>query len=428
MTSSSVLPNWVSTLKPEEENKPAWLSDLQQKEWQAFLETGIPTRQHERYKYTDLNFLKQVSLKIAAKRDEDDLYDAIHQQRLRLGESALVVLVNGYFIPALSDLHKIPHEVIISSLSDAIKNHEALVQPHLLKALDAKRYPLASLNDALFRDGLFFYLPANKALSAPVHLLHFSIGEDDFISHPHHVWVLGENSQLKIVEEYVAFNERAYFNNIVTEITVDSGAVFTYYKIQQESKQATHMAQTVVHQHANSQTRFLHFSHGAKFSRDDLLIKLMETGASCRANGYYHACDRQYVDYHLDILHLAPRSESEMLYKGILNHEARAVFNGRLYVEKDSQKITAYQANHNLLLANESEVYSKPELEIYADDVKCKHGATVGQLNTAALFYLQSRGIPKEEAMHILLKGFAEEIMSRIDHPGILARIEEVML
>lgn len=404
-------------------------SSFQQQHEQAFAAYGIPTRKNERYKYADLAFLNIEKFTRAALRDQDDLYDAIHQHRLRQGDSALVVMVNGYFIPALSDLHKLPHDVIICSIDTAFNEHDALIKPHLLSTDDTKSYPFASQNAANLTDGLFIYVPDNKKITVPVHLLTFNIGEDHIAAYPHHMIVLGNESELSIFDEYVAFNDRTYLTNSVMTFSVAENAKLSYCKMQQESINAAHIAHLFVKQYTNSETHFINFTKGAKFSRDDLNIKLLEQGASCHTSGFNRTLfNNQYCDQHVDILHLAPHSQSDMLYKSILDNKSKSVFNGRLYVEKDAQKIIAYQANHNLLLSDNAEVYSKPELEIYADDVKCKHGASTGQIDQEALFYLQSRGIARDEALNMLLDGFAEEVMQRVKHAGMLTRIQEVML
>ncbi len=214
--------------------------------------------------------------------------------------------------------------------------------------------------------------------------------------------------------------------NVVTHMNLGKEAQFDYCKIQTESNQAIHVAHTFIQQRQDSKATLTYFSTGGAFARDEVMVKLLEPGADCRTGGFYHLNeDNQYIDYHVDIDHVAPRSQSEMLYKGILDKKSRAVFNGRLYVGKNAQKILAYQANHNLLLSKTAEVYSKPELEIYADDVKCKHAASTGQIDQEALFYLRSRGISHQDALTILLRGFTQDILERITHPGIRMRIEE---
>lgn len=231
-----------------------------------------------------------------------------------------------------------------------------------------------------------------------------------------------------LIEEHVSLGNQTYFINSVAQAIVSEQAHFTYYKLQRENDQAIHMAHLFVEQMRDSVTSLTHFSRGGYFARDEVVIKLQGQGAYCQTSGFYSVCrDDQWVDYHIDMNHLAPNSHSEMLYKGILKNKSRAIFNGRLLVEKTAQKTLAYQANHNLLLSNEAEAYSKPQLEIYAEEVKCKHGATIGQINEEALFYLRSRGLNKQQAIEVLLQGFAGEIIQSIPHPGIKSRFQEMM-
>lgn len=431
MNSVASLPAWLEKAGQADASLslPQWAVDLRQQQWEAFVKNGLPTRRDERWKYADLSFLTNKPFSTAPTIEADRFLDVINQHRLQRGESILLVFINGYFQPTLSDLAKLPKDVIACSMMTAMQQQADLVKAHWLSPSDARHYPFVSLNTALSLDGLFFYLPKACELTAPIHLLSLIVGKEAFVACPQHLFLLGEQSKLTLVEEYFSFTEQAYMMNVVTQMVAEKEAQLDYYKIQSEGKQATHLAHTLVQQKQNSQINFTHFSSGGLFARDEIIVTLQESGANCRTGGFYHLRDdNQYVDYHLDINHAAPHSQSEMLYKGIIDKKARAVFNGRLHVEKGAQKILAYQANHNLLLSKEAEVYSKPELEIYADDVKCKHGASTGQIDQEAIFYLRSRGIDKDEAIGIWLQGFAEEILQRVTHAGIKMRAEEIVL
>jgi Fe-S cluster assembly protein SufD len=360
--------------------------------------------------------------------DADNLLDGVQQNRLQRCDSVMLVLVNGYFMPLLSDLNKLPEGVIACSMRDSAHQHLDLIKTHLKENIDADLYPFASLNASQLTDGLFLYLPDDMDMPLPVHLVSIVTGTEEFLAHPRHIFILGKNSKLVFLEEHYSHTDLSYMMNIVTSLVVEENAKLEYYKLQCEGKNAVHMAHTFIRQKQNSSVSFTDFATGGTFARDEIVVKLQEPGAECRTGGFYRLHDdNQYIDHHIDIDHLAPRSNSEMLYKGILDNKSRAVFNGRLHVEQNAQKILAYQANHNLLLSNNAEVYSKPELEIYADDVKCKHGATTGQLDQDALFYMRSRGIEYAEAMNILLKGFAEEVLQRVTHPGIKLRLQELL-
>jgi Fe-S cluster assembly protein SufD len=389
-------------------------------------EQHLPTRQNERWKYADLDYLKQQTFTEATHDTVNDLEDVINHYRLQLGDSTLMVFVNGYYMPSYSDRVKLPHQVIACSLDEAMIQHADLMPADQMSLDD---YPFAKLNKSVGTNGFFLYVPANIKIAAPLHFLSIVTDTHEFVAHSQRIVILGDESNLSMIEEYASLAEQSYFMNIVNHLYVGKKARLTYCKIQEEGKCATHIAATFVTQNQDSHTDFKHFSCGSLFARDDLVVSLNEKGANCTTRGFYSLQqDNQYIDHHVDIRHRAPHSTSEMLYKGILKNKSRSVFNGRLYVEKDAQKITAYQANHNLLLSQTAEVYSKPELEIYADDVKCKHGATTGQLDQDAIFYMQSRGIARDEAVAILLQGFADEVMHDISHPGIKKRVMEMVM
>jgi Fe-S cluster assembly protein SufD len=322
-------------------------------------------------------------------------------------------------MPELSDLAKLPQDVI------ACRMEKSLI--HKIE-INAYKHPFANLNAESFTDGLFLKLPENCVLTAPLHILSLTMGDEAFIAHPRNEIYLEQNSQCMILEEHYSLADAAYMVNILTTIHVGKNAKIEHYKIQREGKKATHLASHFVQQQKDSYYSHVNISGGGKAVRDDVIVNLLESGAECHTSGFYHLRnDNQYIDNHIDINHIAPNSNSDMLYKGIVDNKSRAVFNGRVHVAQDAQKILAYQANHNLLLSKEAEVYSKPELEIYADDVKCKHGATTGQLDQDALFYLRSRGIAHNEAIEILLQGFSEEILERVQHIGIRMRVLEVL-
>lgn len=416
------LPTW---LQPQPETNH-WLAAYRQRHWEAVAKTGLPTARQERWKYADLSFLAKQTFVQPSIANHADLADKIASLRIQQADTILLVMVNGHFSAALSDLRHLPPGVIISNLTDAIHQQAALIQATWK---DEHQNIFASINAAMFTDGLFVSVPDNTVITTPIHCVSLAIGDEAFIAQPKRLIVLGEQSQLTLVDEHAGVSQAAYLSNTTTHLVIGKTATLTHYKIQHEGEAATHIANTFVQQAQDSALRATYFSTGANFARDEVTARLTSAGAVCSTGGYYYLTrDNQYVDYHIDVDHAAPRSQSEMLFKGVLKQKSRAVFNGRLHVIKDAQKITAYQANHNILLSNQAEVYSKPELEIDADDVKCKHGATIGQLDEEALFYLRSRGIDQIEATNILLKGFAEEVLQRVHSTAIRAHIEKVMM
>lgn len=339
------------------------------------------------------------------------------------------IFEDGCFVSAHFSTVDEKKEIICCSMRDAIIHHESLVKKHWQANVDTKAYPFASLNTALFADGLFLYVADNTTLSQPLHLLFLTSDQQAWMAHPQHLVVLGKNSKLSVIADYTSNDATEYWMNSLTKISLAEQAQLDFCKIQNESSQAIHIATCLVEQKKASTANFLNFSFGGRFCRDDLTIMLQEDNAVCKTSGLY--ClrqDQQYIDHHVDILHHAAHGESEMLYKGILQKKSRAVFNGKLHVAAAAKKTQAYQANHHLLLSPTAEAFSKPELEIYADEVKCKHGATTGQLDAEALFYLCSRGVPQAEAERLLLQGFANDVLQRVNCVDTRQRIQEQLL
>lgn len=383
---------------------------------------------HERWKNTDLSvFDKHVFVD----SNTDAYVTAADVQIYLLPETAiLLVLVNGRFMPELSDLTQLPPGVIATSLQTARQQHADLVQKHFVNTVKATDYPYAALNIENQHDGLFLHVSANVNMTAPIHLLAITQAGEAIRTQTQNVLVFEKNSHATLLQEYVSHSAAPHFNNIVTSVTTEQSSVVQWVKHQHENPQAVHMENYFVRQAQDSEFNITHLTLGGQFSRDDIRAALQASGAVCRTSGFYHTCrDGQYVDHHVDILHQQPHTQSDMLYKGIMDKKSRAVFNGKLYVEKQAQKTNAVQGNHHILLSPHAEAYAKPELEIYADDVKCKHGATTGQLDQDALFYLRARGINEQEAKTMLLNSFAEDVLQRIQHQGIQQHIrQQVML
>ncbi|MBA3661366.1 MAG: Fe-S cluster assembly protein SufD [Gammaproteobacteria bacterium] len=388
---------------------PLWMNQKRDAHWQAFLQHGLPTRQDERWKYVDLNIREALQLASAK-----SIHPAIQKSDAVLDDSINVSFVNGYFQPLPA-----PDSIIVCSIREALQNHEILIKPYLEKTLDAKdakRFPLANLNAASFEDGLFLYIPANCKVALPIQLLSSVCLAETKIA-LHHLIVVDKNAHLEFLETYHSSIESLTVQNNATHIYLEEGSTINYYKLQHENAAAIHIAYTYIHQSKASMCSYYNFTNGAHFSRDDVVIDLQGEGALAKAFGFYqlHHPD-QYVDQHLEILHHASHTQSSMFYKGVLYAQNRGVFNGRLLIAKDIKKIKAEQTNHNLLLNNRAEMNSKPELEIYADDVQCNHGATIGELDEAAIFYLRARGLSKDAAIHTLLKGFSEEVFNTIEN------------
>lgn len=419
------IPAWLKK-RVDQPVEPSWCSKARDLSWQAFLEQGLPNKQQEKWKYTDLSILEHCDFAPVQSTDDKKLNLMLDAYRLQ-ETSILLVFFNGQYMPSFTESNALPEGVIISNLQTALLQHENLLQKYLFLEMNANYSAFADLNSAAFADGVFVYIPNDVELPLPIHLLSLVNHDREFITHPRHVLIFGERSKAILLEQYVALSDTAYMMNVVTNIIVSNQAKLDHYKIQTENQQAIHMAHAFIQQAKNSEVNFTDFAYGGLFARDDIVINMNESHAECRTAGFYHLKDdHQYIDHHINVLHSAPHTHSEMLYKGILDKKSRAVFNGLLHVSETAQKITAYQVNHNLLLSNHAEVYSKPELVIFADDVKCKHGATVGQLDQDALFYLRSRGIEQSAAMRMLQQAFAEEVMQRVNHTNIKTHVRAV--
>jgi Fe-S cluster assembly protein SufD len=380
---------------------------------------GLPLKSNERWKYTDLSLFDRQAFALSD-GTTTVTQEVIDGYRLKHSDAVFLVLIDGVFHHDFSDLANLPKEVIACGMQDARIHHADLVNQYYVDSISKHDYPFAALNTAELADGLFLYIPKGMQLSTPLHILSLSAAEQPVMTRTQNLFVCDDASRTTLFQEYVGLHDVIYFTNVVTMITAKQSSHLTLVKSQRDSQHAVHMENYFVQQAAESDISVTQITTGAQLSRDDLVISLNESGAICRTSGFYHTSrDGQYIDNHIDVKHAAPRTNSEMLYKGIADKKSRVVFNGSLYVAKDAQKINAVQGNHTLLLSNQAEAYSKPELEIYADDVKCRHGATTGQIDQDALFYMRARGIDHASAVNLLLKGFAEEVLQRIVHPDI---------
>lgn len=422
---------------------PFALIEYQQQQWNAFSTHGLPTRRDERWKYADLTSLtlreytQTTSLDMQSLKEENDqLASIIAQHRhAAMGEHAMtLVWVNGHLVLEHSDLAELKvmsEHIIACSLTEALLQFPELIKAYWPEPFQTTRFPFASMNAALFADSFFLSIPDDCEIKRPLHILSL-ITRDATLAQPHQLIVLGKRSQLTIVEEYVTTNQTQSMQamlNATTHFMVGDDATLSRTTLQNENSDTLHIAHTFIEQMQQSQVHLTHFFHRGHFSRNETIVKLNGQGATCHAAGFYQLQhDQQYLDHHLEIKHLAPRTHSEMHYKGTLQNKSSAVFNGKVFVDQHAQKVCAYQSNHNLLLSADSSVYSKPDLEIYSDDVKCKHGATVGQLDQDALFYLTARGIPEYLAMQMLLRGFANDILDRVTDPLIRKHIENTLI
>lgn len=391
-----------------------WLQQIRQKNLEHFAALGFPCRKQEHWKYTDLTFLDKQAFSTPECPNSGDRSAALATTNRQIPSSYRIVFVNGFYCADLSSLVGLESEAQLFSILD--DTQRGTIEYYLSQKSVCDNNPLIYWNVAEMLDGVFIRVPKNNRLSKPIHLLFLTSDKIDAKSlyAPRNIILLEENSQVVIFEEHVSTTSDDYFKNFVTQIDLKQGANLHYYKLQQEAKRAVHLASTHINQARDTQLRSFTISLGAQLARDDFSVALNEAGATCDAYGLYVTKEKQHVDHHTRIDHYAGHTKSEECYKGILSHQSTAVYNGKVIVHPQAQKINSKQTNKNLLLSNAAEVNTKPELEIYADDVQCAHGATVAQVDPESLFYLRSRGLSEAMATNLLVQAFADEILTLI--------------
>ncbi|MFL5312876.1 MAG: Fe-S cluster assembly protein SufD [Myxococcales bacterium] len=394
---------------------------LREASFARFAKLGLPTTQDEEWKYTSLAPLAQLRFERAAETTVRDV------DRWTIADvAARLVFVNGRYRPELSS--RAPGGAFAGSLAVALAEHPELVESELGRHADGQRDALTALNTAFIEDGAFVHLPAGAVLHAPIHLLYLSTAPGKpTLSQPRNLIVAGANSQAAVVETYAGPGDEVYFTNAVTEVVLGENAGLDHYKLQEESARAFHVAATQVRCGRGSRFTSHSLALGAALARNEMRALFASEGGECTLNGLYMATGKQHLDNRTVIDHKSPRCTSRELYKGVLDGQSRGVFSGRVLVRQDAQKTDARQTNKNLLLSDDAVVDTKPQLEIFANDVKCAHGAAVGQLDETALFYLRTRGIGEEAARSLLTYAFASEMVNLVPLGPLRARVRDLV-
>jgi Fe-S cluster assembly protein SufD len=395
---------------------------------ERFAALGFPTLDDEEWRFTNLAPLVRSRFELAP---PSTAISAEQVKRLAapVGDCTRLVFINGHYAPVLSTRRALPNGVVAGSLAEALRDHPDLVEPYLARYASFEQHPFIALNTAFLQDGAFLFLPRGVVIDEPVHLLFIATAPDTAgMVHPRSLVVVGENSQVRLVENYVGFEGEVAFTNAVTEIVLGPSAVVDHCKLQRESLRAFHVATLQVQLDRSSTFTNHAITLGGSLVRNEINAVLGAEGGECTLNGLYLGQGKQLIDNHTVIDHATPRCASHELYKGILDGQAHGVFNGKIFVRPDAQKTDAKQTNQTLLLSEEATINTKPQLEIYADDVKCTHGATVGQLDAEGLFYLRSRGIDQEAARSLLTFAFANDIIRRLKIGPLRAGLEESLL
>ncbi len=391
---------------------------------ERFADEGFPTPRQEDWKYTNVAPLERRAFTVFAA--DADAVSAAQLEALGIAGLAAhrLVFVNGQYSPSLSSVGRLPSGVTLVTLGEALdRNPEALASA---LAADEHHTVFSALNAAFTRDGVYLHLARDAFVDKPVHLLFVGSATGRAI-HPRNVVVAEAGARATLIEHYVGLGGAAYFTNAVTQVFAADHAAIEHYKLQQEAIDAFHVGGLHALQGRASRLLSHSVALGAALARNDITTSFQAQGCEADLDGLYLVAGRQHVDHHTRIDHAQPHGTSREHYRGVLDGSARGVFNGKVVVHPGAQRTDARQTNHNLLLSNAAEVDSKPQLEIYADDVKCTHGATVGQLDEAQLFYLRSRGVDEAVARSLLTHAFAHDVIERIRVGALRSRLEQLL-
>ncbi|TAK98391.1 MAG: Fe-S cluster assembly protein SufD [Verrucomicrobia bacterium] len=408
--------------------QPQWLLPLRKAGLARFAELGLPTLQHEDWRFTNIAAIARLPFSPVFDPANGVTADALKDFAFAQQTGSRLVFVNGHFAPKLSSVKNLPAGVKAGSLAAALASDAAFLEKHLGKYAASADNGFGALNQAFFLDGGFVHVPAGKIVEEPIQFVYVSTTKHSGATfHPRNLVIAEANSQVTILESYVSLGGSGYFTNAVTELFAGDNARLEFVKFQDESADAFHMAAFHCEFGRASNVNVHSFALGAKLSRNNIRAKLAGEGLECILNGLYLTRDEQLADHHMIVEHAQPHCASHEYFNGILDDKSRGVFHGRILVRPIAQKTDAKQTNKNLLLSDDAGADTKPQLEIYADDVKCTHGATIGQLNDESIFYLRSRGISPETARRMLIHAFAGEIIERIQHEPAREELDKLV-
>ena len=402
---------------------------LRDQAMESFCKQGIPTRKHEEYKYTHVGLMLKDEFYFSTNKNctEEQIED------LKFLKDAYVVIIeNGIFVRGSSNLQNLPKGLTICSLVDAVKSNSTVFEKHYAQYTDVYADPFIALNTAMNKDGVFIHIAKNVTIEKPIHIIHISTAFENTIIHPRNLIVVDENTQAKIIESFETVDSTAkIFSNSLTEIVINENAIVDYYKIQdenaclpdrQELGYLVNTTQVIQKKQSVFSTHTITLS--GSLVRNNLTLVLDGEHIESHLNGLYLTAGNQVVDNHTVVDHRKPNCNSNELYKGIVDGKSTATFNGKIFVRKDAQKTNAFQSNKNILLSEAGTINTKPQLEIYADDVKCSHGTSTGKLDEDKIFYLRARGLSLTSAKKLLMHAFASEVVDTIKIVSLREYIE----
>ncbi len=396
----------------------------------AFARLGFPTTRGEEWKYTNVSFIADASFVEATARAVGTLSDVTVLEPFTFDSAwPMVVFLNGRYAPSLSSLSVLPEGIRVLDLARASIDEPELLQRHLGVAAPADRDGFTALNAAFAGEGTLVHVAKEMVIDVPVHILHVTNAAGaGVMSHPRHVIVIERHAKASVIESYVALDNVTYFTNTVTEVYVEDGATLHHTRIQREARAAAHVGTIEARQGRDSHFLQFTFQTGAQLSRSNVYTVLEGDGCGTTLNGLYMLDGHQHGDHQTRVEHVAPNCFSREMYKGLLDGSSHGVFNGKVFVRPEAQKTDGKQTNNTLLLSEKAQIDTKPQLEIYADDVKCTHGATVGRMDETSLFYLKSRGVGAVLAKQLLMYAFAADVIETIENESVKEELERMTL
>ncbi|MGW9684714.1 Fe-S cluster assembly protein SufD [Flagellimonas sp. 2504JD1-5] len=388
---------------------------------------GFPSKKDEAWKYTSLNNIQKVDFSVFPKEESTLDYKDIKKYFLHEIDTYKIVFIDGVYSSYLSETTHDGVDVCLMSAAFSKPMYRQIIELYFNK-IASKDESLTTLNTAFSKEGAYIYIPKNKAPRKPIQIIHFATGnEAALMLQPRNLVIVEENAEVQIIERHQSLTSNEVFTNSVTEIFAAKDAIVDYYKVQNDANTASLIDNTYISQKNNSVVRVHTFSFGGKLTRNNLNFYQNGERIDSVLKGVTILGEKQHVDHHTLVHHAQPNCESHQDYKGIFGEKSTGVFNGKIIVDKIAQKTNAFQQNNNILISDKATINTKPQLEIFADDVKCSHGCTIGQLDEDALFYLQSRGIPKKEATALLMYAFANNVLESVRIPELKTRINKII-
>lgn len=405
----------------------AQLHDIRTSAIKNFENKGFPTKKEEAWKYTSLNSVLKNDFSVFPKRENSIEFKDVKKFFLHEIDTYKLVFIDGKFSSFMSST---THEGIDVCLLSSVltKPKYKMILDTYFNQIASKDESLTTLNTAFAQEGAFINIPKSKVADKPIEIIHFSTGiESALMVQPRNLIIVGENAHVQIIERHQSLNSNPVLTNSVTEIFAQKRAIVDYYKIQNDEQTANLIDNTYISQKQESRVAVHTFSFGGNITRNNLNFYHFGERIDSTLKGITIIGDKQHVDHYTLVNHATPNCESHQNYKTILGGSSTGVFNGKIFVEKEAQKTDAFQQNNNILLSDKATINAKPQLEIFADDVKCSHGCTIGQLDESAMFYMQQRGIPQKEAKALLLYAFSNEVIESIKIPELKQRITKII-